>query len=110
SGVLTYNGLQQNVSGFTASGLVNGETESVLSDVTTTGGNGTNVGSYNLIASGADGNYALTFVDGALTINKAAATVTANSGAVTYNGLQQNIGGAHVCTLVTGEHASPPTA
>ncbi|MGA1318411.1 MAG: hypothetical protein ACO3YN_15850, partial [Rubrivivax sp.] len=37
SASLTYNGRTQSVSGFTATGLVNGETEAVLTDVTTTG-------------------------------------------------------------------------
>ncbi|TBV13541.1 GLUG motif-containing protein, partial [Stutzerimonas kirkiae] len=59
---VTYNGQQQSVSGFTASGMVNGESESVLTGVTTSGGSGTNAGSYLLTASGSDGNYALTFV------------------------------------------------
>ena len=57
--------------------------------MTTTGGTGTNAGSYALTASGTDENYDLTFVDGALTIDKALATVTANSDTVTYNELGQ---------------------
>ncbi|TBU95981.1 hypothetical protein DNJ95_07955, partial [Stutzerimonas kirkiae] len=77
SATRTYNGQQQSVTGFTASGLVNGESESVLAGVTTGGGSGTNAGSYLLTASGSDGNYALTFVEGVLTIDKAALTVTA---------------------------------
>lgn len=64
----TYNAQAQSVSGFSASGLVNGETESVLSGVSTSGGSGTNAGEYVLSASGTDGNYNLTFVDGKLTI------------------------------------------
>src|SRR5690606_38642299 len=36
--------------------------------------------------SGSDNNYDLTFVDGALTINKAALTVTANNASKTYDG------------------------
>ncbi|WP_249975204.1 MBG domain-containing protein, partial [Vreelandella olivaria] len=100
---VTYNGQQQNVSGFTASGLVNGEDVSVLTGVTTSGGSGTNAGSYLLTASGSDGNYALTFVDGALTIDKATATVTANSGTTTYTGTEQNIDGFTVEGLINGE-------
>ena len=66
----TYNGQQQSVTGFSATGLVNGETESVLTQVSASG-NGTNAGSYISSASGTDNNYALTFVDGSLDIAKA---------------------------------------
>ncbi|TBU87070.1 MBG domain-containing protein, partial [Stutzerimonas kirkiae] len=104
---VTYNGQQQNVSGFTASGLVNGETASVLTGVTTSGGSGTNAGSYLLTASGSDGNYALTFVEGVLTIDKAALTVTANDAAKTYNGLAWSGGnGVTYSGFVNGENQS----
>src|SRR5690606_19157430 len=89
----TYNGLEQNATGFSATGLVNDETTSVLTGVTTTGGTGTNAGQYVHTASGSDENYDLTFVAGALDINKAQATVTANSKTTTYNGLEQNATG-----------------
>jgi filamentous hemagglutinin family protein len=71
---MTYNGQTQNVSSFTASGLVGGETTAVLSGVTTTGGSGRNVGSYTHTASGTDGNYELSFVAGTLQIDKALVT------------------------------------
>ncbi|SER02284.1 filamentous hemagglutinin family N-terminal domain-containing protein [Pseudomonas cuatrocienegasensis] len=103
SGTVTYNGQQQGITGFTASGLVNGETADVLSGVSTLGGSGINAGTYTHSARGTDGNYALTFVDGALTIDKAQATVTANSGQVTYNGQQQSIAGFTASGLVNGE-------
>ncbi|WP_321348699.1 MBG domain-containing protein [Halopseudomonas oceani] len=106
SGTTTYNGTEQSVSGFTVEGLVNGEEASVLTGVTTSGGKGTNAGTYTLTASGADGNYELTFVDGTLTINKAQATVTANSGTTTYNGTEQSVSGFTVDGLVNGEEAS----
>ncbi|WP_321348703.1 MBG domain-containing protein [Halopseudomonas oceani] len=106
SGSTTYNGTEQSVSGFTVDGLVNGEEASVLTGVTTSGGKGTNAGSYTLTASGSDGNYELTFVDGTLTINKAQATVTANSGTTTYNGTEQSVSGFTVDGLVNGEDAS----
>ena len=70
SGHKTYNGQSQSVTGFTATGLVNGETESVLTQVTANG-SGTNAGSYTSTASGTDNNYDLTFKDGALDIAKA---------------------------------------
>ena len=106
SGTTTYNGTEQSVDGFTVDGLVNGEDASVLTGVTTSGGKGTNAGSYTLIASGTDGNYELSFVDGKLTINKAQATVTANSGTTTYNGTEQSVDGFTVDGLVNGENAS----
>ncbi|PKH67298.1 hypothetical protein CXF61_02845, partial [Psychrobacter sp. 4Dc] len=75
----------QSVTGFSATGLVNGETESVLAQVSASG-SGTNAGNYVSTASGSDNNYDLTFVNGSLDIAKAAATVTANSDSTTYNG------------------------
>ena len=80
---VTYNGLAQTVSGFTASGLVNGETASVLSGVSASV-SGTNAGSYTNTASGTDANYNLTFVTGALNINKAHLTLAANNVSKTY--------------------------
>ncbi|MFC0327377.1 beta strand repeat-containing protein, partial [Halomonas organivorans] len=106
SDTVTYNGSNQSVTGFTASGLVGGEDESVLSGVTTSGGSGKNAGTYAHTASGSDGNYLLTFVDGELTIDKAAATVTANSDSVTYNGTTQNVSGFTASGLVGGENES----
>ncbi|WP_415498307.1 MBG domain-containing protein, partial [Arcobacter aquimarinus] len=61
----------QNVNGFTASGLVNGETESVLTGITGATASGKNAGEYVTTLSGTDGNYNLTFVDGKLVIEKA---------------------------------------
>ncbi|MCK0745099.1 MBG domain-containing protein [Chromohalobacter nigrandesensis] len=106
SDTVTYDGTEQYVSGFTATGLVNGEDESVLADVTTSGGTGTDAGSYAHTASGTDNNYALTFTDGALTIDKADATVTANSDTVTYDGTEQNVSGFTATGLVNGEDES----
>ena len=102
----TYNGQAQSVAGFTVTGLVNGEDRSVLQNVTTTGGTGTNAGQYALTAAGQDENYNLAFVDGALTIDKANATVTANSQDTVYNGQQQTVDGFTVTGLVNGEDAS----
>jgi hypothetical protein len=80
SGTLTYNGANQTVSGFTASGLVGSETASVLTGVTASRTE-KNAGTYATTASGTDGNYNLTFVDGSMVINKAALTVRANDDA-----------------------------
>ena len=80
SGALTYNGGNQTVSGFTASGLVGSETASVLTGVTASTTQ-KNAGTYATLASGSDGNYNLTFVPGSMVINKAALTVQANNDA-----------------------------
>ena len=64
----TYNGGAQSVTGFTASGLVNGETIAVLDSVTTSGGSGTSAAIYPHTASGTDENYSLSFLAGSLTI------------------------------------------
>jgi hypothetical protein len=98
--------VSQSISGFTASGLVNNEAASVLAGVSA-GGSGTNAGSYATTASGIDGNYNLTFVDGNLTIGKANATVTANSDASkTYSGVSQSASGFTASGLVNNEAAS----
>jgi hypothetical protein len=69
SGTRYYNGLLRSISGFAASGLQNGETLSVLSGVSAFG-SGVEIGTYPVVASGTDGNYHLTFIDGLLTIEK----------------------------------------
>ncbi|MCU4539551.1 hypothetical protein KTI96_20770, partial [Acinetobacter bereziniae] len=101
----TYNGKDQTASGFTASGLVNGETESVLTGVTATV-SAKDAGSYTNKANGVDKNYDLTFVDGALDIAKAKATVTANSLNTVYNGKDQTASGFTASGLVNGETES----
>ncbi|GHE21205.1 MBG domain-containing protein [Halomonas urumqiensis] len=106
SATTTYDGTEQNVTGFTAEGLVASETEAVLDNVTTTGGSGTDAGSYQHEASGTDTNYALTFNPGELTIDKANATVTANSATTTYDGTEQSVTGFTVEGLVNGEDES----
>jgi len=103
---VTYNGASQSVSGFTASGLVPGETTAVLTGVSATGASGTNAGTYASTASGTDSNYNLTFVPGSLVIGKASATVTASSGTTTYTGLSQSVSGFTATGLVPGETAS----
>jgi hypothetical protein len=80
-----YNGAQQTVSGFTATGLVNGETAAVLTGVSA-GATGKNAGTYSAIASGTDNNYALSFVAGRLVIAPKAATVEAAALTAVSNG------------------------
>ena len=66
SSTVTYSGVAQSVTGFTANGLVNSETIAVLDGVTTTGGAATNAGSHIHTASGTDENYNLSFQPGVL--------------------------------------------
>uniref|UniRef100_UPI0022E36CB4 beta strand repeat-containing protein n=1 Tax=Acinetobacter guillouiae TaxID=106649 RepID=UPI0022E36CB4 len=101
----TYNGKDQTAVGFTATGLVNGETESVLSGVSATV-TAKDAGQYTNTATGIDKNYELSFVDGALDIAKAKATVTANSVSTTYNGKNQTAAGFTATGLVSGENES----
>jgi hypothetical protein len=101
---VTYNGLKQSQSGFSATGLVNGQTASVLTGVTATG-SGTNAGNYNVVASGTNSNYNLTFTPGVLAIAPANATVTGNSASVTYNGQKQSQTGFSTSGLVNGQTA-----
>ncbi|MFW1748011.1 beta strand repeat-containing protein, partial [Acinetobacter guillouiae] len=100
-----YNGKDQTAAGFTATGLVNGETESVLSGVSATV-TAKDAGKYTNTATGLDKNYELSFVDGSLDIAKAKATVTANSISTTYNGKDQNASGFSATGLVNGETES----
>ncbi|WP_198305778.1 YDG domain-containing protein [Arcobacter vandammei] len=90
SDIKTYNGLAQSVSGFTASGLVNNETNSVLTGIIGASVSGTNAGTYTTTLSGTDSNYNLKFVDGKLTINKADLVVSSSNGSKTYDGLVYN--------------------
>ena len=96
SGIETYNGTEQTVSGFTCS------VEGLTFDGVTATVNGTNAGEYDVTFTGATvnttkdatGNYVVTeLVNGTLTINPAAVTLTANSGIETYNGTEQTVSG-----------------
>ena len=71
------------------------------------GGSGRDAGSYAHTVSGSDGNYDLTFVDGTLTIGKAALTVTANDASKTYDGIAWSGGnGVQYSGFVNGEDSS----
>nr|WP_232850019.1 MBG domain-containing protein [Bowmanella yangjiangensis] len=102
---VTYNGqYQTGAGGWTASGPY--DANLVLGEVA---GGGTNAGTYQLGLQGmysTQQGYDLMTHNGTLTINKALATVTANSGSVTYNGQMQSIDGFSVSSLVGGEDAS----
>ena len=92
----------QTAAGFSATGLVNGETESVLSGVSSTM-TAKDAGQYTNSATGLDKNYDLSFIDGSLDIAKAKATVTANSLNTVYSGKDQTAAGFSATGLVNGE-------
>ncbi len=66
--------------GFSFSGFVNGEDESVLNEVpsaTFTGGTDPNAGTYDIfLTGGSDDNYSYTFVEGSYVVAQASATIT----------------------------------
>ena len=100
-----YNGKDQTVTGFTVTGLVNGETESVLTGVTASG-TGKNAGSYSSKATGSDNNYNLTFVDGSLDIAKAQLDLNAVSDIRTYDGTNASTGLVSITGLQGNDSAS----
>lgn len=99
SGSVTYNGLSQSISGFFASGLVNNESEAVLTGVTA-GGSGIDVGTYTTSAGGMDVNYNLSFLPGTLTIDKARLSAV---GSKVYDGLISFAGSDLAVSGVNGQ-------
>ncbi|WP_208948552.1 MBG domain-containing protein [Segnochrobactrum spirostomi] len=97
--------------GLTYAGFVNGETAAVLGGSLAYGGNAQgaiNAGTYALTASGlTSGNYAIAYTPGALIVNKASLTVTANNATKTYDGLAFSGGNGVTYTgFVNGETAA----
>ncbi|MFV3077790.1 MBG domain-containing protein, partial [Niveispirillum fermenti] len=98
-----------NLTGFTSSGLVNGDSLSGVS--ITSGGSGTlaNAGSYSIVASGAVGtglsNYSITYADGTLVVNPAALVITASGATKTY-GNSINLTGFTSSGLLNGDSIS----
>ncbi|WP_044558833.1 MBG domain-containing protein [Azospirillum sp. B4] len=91
--------------GASYSGFVNGETAAVLGGSLAISGAGTNAGSYTLTPGGLTAtNYAISYVAGTLTVNKAALTVTANNATVIYG--QAPSLGASYSGFVNGETAA----
>src|SRR6218665_2206359 len=86
SSAVTYNGQLQSVSGYTVTGLVNGEDASVLTGLTDSAATGRNAGRHVHAISGSDRNYVLTFVSGSLDIGKAALTISTNAVSKSYDG------------------------
>jgi len=96
--------------GVTYSGLVNGETSAVLGGGLTYGGSAqgaVNAGSYVIAPSGlTSNNYETTFVDGALTVNRAALSLmyAANAASSTYGSARATLSGTVTGTgFVNGE-------
>ncbi|MGD0881340.1 MAG: MBG domain-containing protein [Acidimicrobiales bacterium] len=89
SASMTYGGSVPTISAI-VNGLQNGEGASVLGDdlaCSTTASSGSAVGSYTSSCSGAsDGNYAITYFTGNVSVTPALLTVTASSGSMTYGG------------------------
>ncbi|MFZ6694123.1 hypothetical protein, partial [Undibacterium sp. SXout20W] len=74
----TYNGNQQSVSGFTATGLVGTDTASNVGGFTANGATGTNAGSYANTVGGTNSNYSnVNYTNGSLNIGQATATINA---------------------------------
>jgi phosphoribosylcarboxyaminoimidazole (NCAIR) mutase len=82
SALVTYNGANQAVSGFTVSGLQGSDTVASLSTVVASGATGKNAGSYtNAVTVGTETNYTVTAVDGTMVIQKAPLMVRPNDDA-----------------------------
>jgi hypothetical protein len=97
----TYNGLTQNQDGATTNGFITGDAITVSGE-----SSGKNAGTYSsaLSVSGNDkDNYNVTITNADLKIDKANATVTANSNSVTYNSQTQSVSGITATGLVNGE-------
>src|SRR5439155_768481 len=86
---MTYGGIRPALTA-SYSGLVNGDSAADISGLTLSTVAGTShAGSYAITASGAtSGDYDITLVNGTLTINKAALTITAVNKSMTYGGVQ----------------------
>ena len=77
---------------FTASGLVNGDTITGVTETSTGAGSSTTLGTYPIVPSAATGtglsNYTIGYVNGTLTVNPATLTITANNDSKTYGTLK----------------------
>ncbi|MEW7009117.1 YDG domain-containing protein, partial [Lentilitoribacter sp. EG35] len=86
---VTYDGTAQSLSGFTVTGLVNGDSQAQALTTAPTLEGFTNAGTYTtglLTGSASDIGYAITVVQGQLNIDKRALTITANAGNKIYDG------------------------
>jgi hypothetical protein len=107
----TYNNVPFSGNGVTYNGFVNGQNSSVLSGTIAYGGNSqgaANVGTYTIIPSGqTSSNYAINYVNGTLTINPQALTITANNVTQTFNNVPYSGGnGVTYNGFVNGQNSS----
>ena len=107
----TYGDSASSNPGFTASGLVNGQDESVLTGLANSFGidNTSNAGSHVLTVSGtlSNGNYVVTHTsNGTWVVDPKAITVTATSGSSTYGSTGSSNPGLTVAGLANGESAA----
>ena len=110
SASVTYNGLDQTVTGFTVSGLQGSDTQNSLSSIQAAGVTGKNAGSYtNTVTAGTETNYTVTTANGTLTIGKASLTATGNSANVTYSGVSQSVSGYTLSGLLGSDTAADIT-
>ncbi|MEA5666984.1 MBG domain-containing protein [Stenotrophomonas sp. MH1] len=95
--------------GFSVAGLVNGDTVSGLDLLSSGSAVTANAGDYTITAGNASGtglgNYAITYVDGLLSVGKATLTITAGNGSKTY-GQALSLGSYTVDGLVNGDTVS----
>ena len=103
SDTTTYNGTVQNTNGFSASGLVGGETVAVLDGVTGDSAGGRNAGTYNTNLSGTDENYNITFVDGSLVISKKELTANYTAENKVYDGNTDAVVNGTLSGVISGE-------
>ncbi|WP_375791048.1 filamentous hemagglutinin N-terminal domain-containing protein [Bradyrhizobium sp. vgs-9] len=105
-----YDGLAFSGGSVAYSGFMNGETASLLSGTLSYGGTAqgaVNAGRYSLTASGlSSANYAITYVDGSLTVNKAPLTIAVNGVTKNYDGVLFSGGSAIYSGFVNGEGLS----
>ncbi|AZG09119.1 hypothetical protein EGT29_15315 [Pigmentiphaga sp. H8] len=105
-------GQASGLNGYTANGLVNGDSVSGVTLASNGSGATANVGNYAILASNAHGtglgNYDITYVDGTLTVDKAGLTVTANDASKTY-GQTSSLNGYTTSGLVNGDSVSGVT-
>ncbi|UYK85851.1 filamentous hemagglutinin N-terminal domain-containing protein [Xanthomonas sacchari] len=104
----TYGGTV-NLSGYSVSGLLNGDTVSGVALGSAGAGAGAAVGNYTITASGATGaglsNYVVNYVDGSLRVDPATLRIVANDANKTYGGTI-NLSGYRVSGLLNGDTVS----
>ncbi len=88
SGATKTYGASTSLTGFTSSGLINGDSINSVSLSSSGAGTLATVGSYSIVGSGATGtglsNYSITYAEGTLVVNPAALTITASGATKTY--------------------------